>query len=95
MAKQTKSSKLDTEIASAIETMRPFIQADGGDISFKCFNAQTGTVEVCLHGACVGCPISAVTLQDGVLENLKLKFKQVKNITISADSFGEGSIFAE
>lgn len=92
MAKQTP---LEKQINTEIEAMRPFIQADGGDISFCCFNAKTGTVEVKLHGACVGCPISAVTLQDGVLENLKFKFKEVKKITISADSFAEGSIFEE
>lgn len=92
MAKQTP---LDKQITQEIEAMRPFIQADGGDISFCCFNAKTGEVEVKLHGACIGCPISAVTLQDGVLENLKFKFKEVKSISISADSFGEGKLFAE
>lgn len=85
--KSKKLTNLDKQIIEEIEKMRPYIHSHGGDINYKSFDAKTGTVEVDLHGTCVGCPISAITLQDGVLETLKLKFPQVKAITISPETF--------
>jgi len=62
------------------EDIRPYIQADGGDIEFISFNKKTGIVEVRLHGACQGCPLSHVTLFQGVEKLLKEKIPGVKGI---------------
>ena len=53
-----------------IELMRPAIQADGGDIEFVDLSPE-GVVRIRLHGACVGCPSSDITLQTGVERNLR------------------------
>jgi Fe-S cluster biogenesis protein NfuA len=58
-------------IQQVIETLRPAILSDGGDIHFVRF--ENGVVFVKLHGACVTCPISFVTLKMGLEAQLKEK----------------------
>lgn len=62
------------------EDIRPHIQADGGDIEFVSFNKNTGMVELRLHGACQGCPLSDVTLFQGVEKLLKEKNPEIKGV---------------
>jgi Fe-S cluster biogenesis protein NfuA len=66
-------------VAAAIETIRPFIQSDGGDIELVDVDDQ-GVVKVRLQGACVGCPASQMTLKLGVERNLKEKVPEVKEV---------------
>ena len=56
----------DTEkqIITTLEKIRPFIQRDGGDISFVSF--KDGIVEIKLSGACEGCSMVNETLFGGV-----------------------------
>ena len=58
----------DQKIENILDTIRPNIQMDGGDIHFVKF--QDGVVYVKLTGACIGCPASLYTLKLGV-ERLK------------------------
>lgn len=51
--------------------IRPQIQADGGDIDITDVDDEKGIVYVALRGACVDCPLSALTLSDGVERVLK------------------------
>jgi Fe-S cluster biogenesis protein NfuA len=46
--------------------IRPQIQADGGDIDITEVDEEEGIVYVALRGACVDCPLSALTLSQGV-----------------------------
>ncbi|MBU4232197.1 MAG: NifU family protein [Proteobacteria bacterium] len=54
----------------ALEKIRPMLQRDGGDIELV--EVNDGVVKVRLTGACKGCPMSQVTLKQGV-EKLLLK----------------------
>jgi len=56
-------------ITAAIEDIRPALQRDGGDIELV--DVDGDTVMVNLHGSCVGCQMSAVTLS-GVQERLMI-----------------------
>lgn len=72
---------MDEQIKKIIEEhIRPHIQADGGDIEFISYNKETGIVELQLHGACQGCPLSNVTLFQGVEKLLKEKIPEVKGV---------------
>ncbi len=63
---------LDEEkLKVTIEAIRPAIQADGGDMFLRGYDADTGVVEVELVGACVSCPASTVTLKAGIERILK------------------------
>ncbi len=66
----TPDDETRAKAAKVIELMRPAIQADGGDIEFVDL-LPDGVVRIRLHGACVGCPSSDITLQTGVERNLR------------------------
>ena len=57
---------METEnaIKLIINKVRPFLQADGGDIEFVKF--EEGIVYVRLYGACVGCASVDITLKDSI-----------------------------
>ena len=52
-------------VKQALETIRPYLKADGGDVELVSITDE-GIVEVRLTGACVGCPMSHMTLRAGV-----------------------------
>lgn len=58
--------EMRTQVETAIEVIRPALQADGGDIILHAVHEDTGIVEVELTGACVGCPASTQTLKAGI-----------------------------
>jgi len=59
------------EVEKAIDVIRPAIQADGGDVSLVGVDQATGVVTVELHGACVGCPSSTITMKAGIERIMK------------------------
>jgi len=60
-----EDSPLRGRVAAVIERIRPAVQADGGDIELVEVS-DAGRVSIRFHGACVGCPSSAVTLYHGI-----------------------------
>lgn len=59
------------KIQEVLDTIRPAIQADGGDVEFLEFREAEGLVRVRLLGACESCPISQMTLKEGIERRLK------------------------
>ena len=73
------NTEIETKIQEIIATqIRPFIQRDGGDISFVKF--EDGQVFVSLHGACGSCPSSTMTLKMGVEQRLREAIPEVKEV---------------
>jgi len=70
---------LKQRVAEVIDMIRPAVQGDGGDIELVDVDEQ-GTVKVRLHGACVGCPSSTMTLAMGIERNLKEKVPEVSQV---------------
>lgn len=66
------------KIESILETIRPNIQMDGGDI--KLIKFEDGVVYIKFQGACVGCPASAYTLKMGIEEALKAQMSDVNEV---------------
>ncbi|WP_281542358.1 NifU family protein [Maribacter aestuarii] len=58
-------------IAILDEYVKPAVASDGGNILFKSYEADSGTVNVILQGACSGCPSSTFTLKNGIETMLK------------------------
>lgn len=67
------------EVEQALDTIRPALQADGGDIELVNVG-EDGIVQVRLTGACGGCPMSQMTLKMGVEKTLKQIVPQVKSV---------------
>ncbi len=57
------SDSVNTKILEVLESIRPALQADGGDLEFLSFNGENLIVELRLLGECDLCPISMMTLQ--------------------------------
>ena len=68
------------KIKSELEKIRPHLQMDGGDVKFVDFEEKEGVLKLRLSGACVGCPMSQMTLQDGVGRAIKKEVTEVKEI---------------
>jgi len=76
---QEKEHMLEEKVRSAIQDVRPSLQADGGDIELVSVEAD-GTVKVRLTGACGGCPMATMTLKMGVENYLKKTVPEVKEV---------------
>lgn len=72
-------SELETKVKNVIEQIRPYLQADGGDISFVELTGDN-VVNVELHGACGSCPFSRMTLKNGVEDAMKKAIPEVKSV---------------
>lgn len=59
------SNTLNEKVQKALETIRPYLKADGGDVELIQVTPE-GIVEVKLTGACVDCPMAQMTLRAGV-----------------------------
>lgn len=69
---------MKTEVARALEEVRPHLQADGGDVELV--DIEDGVVKVKLKGTCAGCPMSQMTVKWGVENYLKKKVPGVKSV---------------
>lgn len=65
-------------IEKALQTIRPALQADGGDVEL--IDVNDDVVRVRLKGACGGCPMSRLTLTRGVEQAIKKAVPEVKKV---------------
>jgi Fe-S cluster biogenesis protein NfuA len=79
IADKSNSPTLRERVAKVIDLIRPAVQSDGGDLELVDITPG-GVVQIRLHGACVGCPSSAMTLQTGVERNLKSHIPEVTGV---------------
>ena len=69
---------VDERAREVIDAIRPYIQADGGDIEF--IEVKDGAAHVRLRGACSMCPHAAITLQMGVERNLRERVPEIQRV---------------
>jgi Fe-S cluster biogenesis protein NfuA len=70
---------LKEKVEKALESVRPHLQADGGNVELIDVN-EDGIVKVKLTGSCGGCPMAAMTLQYGVTNAIKQAVSEVKDV---------------
>jgi Fe-S cluster biogenesis protein NfuA len=70
---------LKEQVESALEKVRPSLQADGGDVQLVDVD-DNGVVRVMLKGACAGCPMSQMTLKMGIEKILKQNIPEVTSV---------------
>jgi Fe-S cluster biogenesis protein NfuA len=74
-----RSDRLMKEkVQAALDKIRPALQADGGDVELV--DVVDGVVKVKLVGACAGCPMSQLTLANGVERVLKQEIPEVERV---------------
>ncbi len=73
-------SSIEQQIEEVLEQVRPALRMDGGGIEFISYNNETHVVQVRLQGACVGCPMSQITLKMGVEAALQDAIPEIKEV---------------
>lgn len=71
--------ELRDQIEEALDTIRPYLMADGGSV--RLLNVTSDyVVELELLGACGSCPMSTMTLRAGIEQALKRSVPKVKRV---------------
>ena len=66
-------------VQTALNQIRPTLQRDGGDVVLVDVT-EDGIVKVQLTGACKGCPMSQITLKQGIEKYLKSEVPEVVSV---------------
>lgn len=67
------------KVQAALDKVRPSLQADGGDVQLVDVTPE-GVVQVRLKGACAGCPMSQMTLKNGIERIIKSEVPEVQRV---------------
>lgn len=76
---QSDKSELIRKVELAIDSIRPYLEADGGNITVADITDDM-TALVHLHGACCSCNMSAMTLRAGVSEAVKHAVPEIREV---------------
>jgi len=60
-----ESNELESKVKNILEQIRPYLQADGGDVEYISMS-EDNTVNIRLLGMCGNCPHSQMTLKNGI-----------------------------
>jgi Fe-S cluster biogenesis protein NfuA len=66
------------KVQAVIDKIRPMLQADGGDVEL--IEVDGAVVKVQLKGACAGCPMSKMTLKNGIERMLKKEIPEIESV---------------
>jgi Fe-S cluster biogenesis protein NfuA len=72
------TESIQKRVQNALDEIRPQIQLDGGDVELVAVEKQT--VKVRLTGHCAGCPMSAMTLKNGVEALIKERVPEIQKV---------------
>ncbi len=75
----SQNAELIKKVESVIDQIRPYLEADGGDIRFVEIT-EDNVVNVELLGACGSCPMSQMTLKAGVEQAVKKAIPEIKAV---------------
>ncbi|MFP4392587.1 MAG: NifU family protein [Desulfohalobiaceae bacterium] len=67
------------KVEEVLAKIRPQLQADGGDVELVDVTEQN-VVQVKLQGACAGCPMSQMTLKNGIERLMKQEIPEIKAV---------------
>lgn len=71
---------LRAKIDAALDEVRPFLQADGGDVELESIDEIDYVVKVKLTGKCNGCPSAEMTLKSGVENTVKRHAPEITRV---------------
>jgi Fe-S cluster biogenesis protein NfuA len=72
------TESIKKRVQEALDEIRPQIQMDGGDVELVA--VEGSTVKVRLVGHCAGCPMSQMTLKNGIEAHLKSVVPEVQKV---------------
>jgi Fe-S cluster biogenesis protein NfuA len=77
-SKRKRGAIMKEKVQAVMDKIRPMLQADGGDVELV--DVENGIVKVRLTGACKGCPMSQMTLKNGIERLLKKEIPEIKSV---------------
>jgi Fe-S cluster biogenesis protein NfuA len=66
------------KIEEVLDAIRPALRSDGGDVELIDYDEDDGVVQLRLMGACGSCPVSTMTLKQGIERRLMMAVPQVR-----------------
>jgi len=72
-------SELREQIESALDTIRPYLEADGGNVRIVELT-EDKVLKIEMLGSCGTCPMSAMTLKAGVEEAIKRAIPEIVRV---------------
>jgi Fe-S cluster biogenesis protein NfuA len=75
----SQGGELFDQVEQALQTIRPYLEADGGDVKIVEIDADK-VVHLELLGACGSCPMSTMTMKAGVEEAIKRRVPEVTGV---------------
>jgi Fe-S cluster biogenesis protein NfuA len=67
-------------IEEVLDSIRPALRSDGGDVELIDFDEDDGIVQLRLMGACGSCPVSTLTLKQGIERRLMMALPEVRGV---------------
>ena len=83
----TTNEELVTKVKNVLEQIRPYLQADGGDVEYVNLT-EDNTVNIRLMGMCGNCPHSQMTLKNGIEAAVKRVLPEIRSVE-SVDAYTE------
>ena len=77
--KKSKNIDLYRRVEKVLDTLRPFLQRDQGDVELVSVSDEK-TVQVALKGNCTSCPVSAMTLENGITASIKSAIPEIQHV---------------
>lgn len=78
MMNTTSTITIEEKINIALTSIRPFLEADGGNVTLE--EVQDGVAKVRLHGACSSCSMSHMTMKAGIEESIKKAVPEIHTV---------------
>lgn len=83
MVTQVNRSEIYDKVEAALESIRPFLKADGGDVELLEID-QEDVVHIRLLGACGTCDISHITMKAGIEDSIRKVYPQLRAVAADA-----------
>lgn len=83
----TKKDETTERIKEILNTLRPYLNMDGGDVEFVKY--ENNIVYVKLTGACAACMFSDETIKNGLFETIRADIPEVKDVINVIDQLEE------
>ena len=68
------------KIEEVLESIRPALRSDGGDVEFIDYDEDDRVVQLRLMGACGSCPVSMMTLKRGIEQRITSVVPEVRAV---------------
>ena len=80
MSVETQETSARDKIEAVLESIRPALRSDGGDVELIDYDEEDGIVQLRLMGACGSCPVSMLTLKQGIERRIIMAVPEVRGI---------------